>query len=114
MVPASPWVWVVMEKTVFWLIITSASGITLTTSNVSIPQKYGTMMLSFFVTGTISRASARYFSSRGGIDSIGFTVTFSADTAFIFLTARVSPIAEPVLYLARPSTLMILCPSSVG
>jgi len=59
------------------------------------------------INGTLSRASAKYRSSMGGIASNGATMTFSAGTALIFLTITVSPIATPALFLTRPSTLII-------
>ena len=72
------------------------------------------MMLSPFVTGTLSRASARYLSSIGGTASSGATTTFSAGGAFTFFTATTSPIATPALFLIRPSILTIPLPSSEG
>ena len=46
--------------------------------------------------------------------SNGATTTFSAAIAFIFLTAMVSPIAIPELFLPRPSILIMPLPSSEG
>ncbi len=71
-------------------------------------------MLSPLVTGTPSKASVMYLSSIGGMFSKGATITFSAGTAFIFLTETVSPIATPELFLVRPSILIIPLPSSEG
>ncbi len=84
------------------------------TWNVSLPPKYGTITLSPLINGTLSRASAKYRSSIGGIASNGATMTFSAGTALIFLTITVSPIATPALFLTRPSTRIIPLPSSEG
>ena len=72
------------------------------------------MTLSPLIKGTLSNASARYLSSIGGIASNGATTTFSAATAFIFLTEIVSPIAIPELFLPNPSILIIPFPSSDG
>ena len=66
------------------------------------------------INGTLSKASARYLSSIGGIASSGATTTFSAATALIFLTEIVSPIAIPELFLPSPSILIIPLPSSDG
>ena len=71
-------------------------------------------MLSPFVTGTLSKASAKYLSSIGGIDSNGATTTFSAGGALIFLIVTVSLMATPELFLIKPSILITPLPSSDG
>ena len=62
------------------------------------------------MSGTLSKASARYLSSIGGIASSGATIIFSACTAFIFLTDIASPIAIPELFLPSPSYGLFPCP----
>src|SRR5215467_653392 len=98
------------------LILGSVLDVALTaiTWKVSLPPKYGTIILSPFVTGTLSKASARYLSSIGGIASKGATIIFSAVSTLILLILIVSPIATPTLFLMRPSILMIRFPSSRG
>ena len=102
-------------KIVFWVTKTaSAAGVTPITWKVKRPPKYGTITLSPLIKGTLSKASARYLSSIGGIASSGATTIFSAATAFIFLTEIESPIAIPELFLPSPSILIIPFPSSDG
>ena len=104
-----------MTKTVRWVIrAASAAGLTPTTWKVSLPPKYGIMMLSPFVTGTLSSASARYRSSMGGTASSGATTTFSAGGALTFFTVTTSPMATPALFLMSPSILTMPLPSSEG
>ena len=70
--------------------------------------------MSPLIMATPSRASARYLSSTGGIDSNGATITFSAGAVLIFVISTVSPIATPALFLTRPSTLIKPLPSYEG